>query len=341
MFLLLLLIPAMLLWQRRQGGAPALRFSSTASARAAGGSWRRTLSALPQAFRIIALCLFVVALARPQRGAERIRDISRGIAIEMVIDRSSSMGAEMRYRGRNVTRLDAVKRVFTDFVDGDTGELPGRPNDLIGMISFARYADTVCPLTLSHGTLREVLKNVQLVEQRPEDGTAIGDALALAAARLNTAEESLSRKIGEEQSYEIKSKIVILLTDGENNAGQRSVEDAAELAAKWGVKVYAIGVGEDRALRTPFGILNAPKAPGVDDAALRAVAEKTGGIYRLAVDAASLIDVYREIDELEKSEIQAVRYLDYRELFPPFALAGLFLVAGEILLGGTLLRRTP
>ena len=340
MFLLLLAIPLAMLWSWKRGGRASVRFSSIAAAKAAGTSLRQNLLLVPTFLRIAALVLLTVALARPQMGTERVRDVSRGIAIEMVVDRSSSMGADMSFRGRGSNRLEVVKNVFEEFVAGE-GDLPGRPNDLIGMITFARFPDTVCPLTLSHGTLRELIGGVELVQQRPEDGTAIGDALALAAARLRTAEETLERKSGETQEYEIKSKIIILLTDGENNSGKRSVADAGELAKKWGIKVYTIGVGDDRQMNTGFGVFTVPKQPGIDDKALKALAEETGGIYRMATDAKSLVDVYAEIDELERSEIQALRYLDYRELFTPFALAALCLVGLETVLRGTWFRRIP
>lgn len=338
MFLLLPLILAAA-WRRRalmhEG---AIRFSSLWAVRQLRPTIRQMLLPLPTVLRALALTLLVFALARPQEGTEKVRDVSRGVAIEMVVDRSSSMGAEMRRMGLRSNRLQVVKHVFEDFVDG-AGDLPGRPNDLIGMITFARYSDTTCPLTLSHGTLMELIRSVKLVDERSEDGTAIGDAVALAAARLKKAEETLARKTGEERpDYEIKSKIIILLTDGENNAGDRSVEQAAELAAEWGIKVYAIGVGEDRRMSTQFGVFNIPKQPGIDDRALRELAEKTGGIYRLATDSDSLVDVYREIDELEKSEIEAVRYLDYRELFGPFAMAALLLLAMDVGLRTTWLR---
>lgn len=338
---MLLLLPLVLAvaWRRRalmhEG---AIRFSSLWAVRQLRPTIRQMLLPLPAVLRALALTLLVLALARPQEGTEKVRDVSRGIAIEMVVDRSSSMGAEMSHQSLRSNRLQVVKRVFEDFVDG-TGDLPGRPNDLIGMITFARYADTICPLTLSHGTLQELIRTVKLVDQRPEDGTAIGDAVALAAARLEKAEETLARKTGQEApDYEIKSKIIILLTDGENNAGDRSVEQAAELASKWGIKVYAIGVGEDRRMQTQFGVYSIPKQPGIDDRALRELAENTGGIYRLATDSDSLIDIYREIDELEKSEIEAVRYLDYRELFGPLAMAALLFLTMDIVLRTTWLR---
>ena len=341
MFLLLPAIAALAYCSMRRGNRAALRFSSTAAAEALAGSWRQRLAFLPGLLRVLTLIGLVVALARPQQGTESVRDISRGVAMHMVVDRSSSMRAEMKLDGRVVTRLDAVKQVFRDFIDPASGSMPGRPNDLIGMVAFARYADTICPLTLSHDTLEELLATVRLADNPNEDGTAIGDAVALAAARLQQAETFLQEKAGGSQDYEIKSKIVILLTDGENNAGDRSVRDAADLCKEWGIKIYAIGVGNKRGVQTPFGMLSAPFRRGFDDRSLRAAAATTGGIYRLAEDAGSLRDIYAEIDDLEKSEFEAVRFLDYRELFMPWALAALLLLSGEAALRNTILRRAP
>ena len=339
MFLLLVPLAALLVWRRSD--RIRLRFSSTAAAGRLAGSWRSQLARAPLLLRALVLIALVVALSRPQHGTERLRDISRGVAIGMVVDRSSSMGERMRFGGQAVTRLEAVKRVFREFVDPAEGELGGRPNDLIGMTTFAQYADSVCPLTLSHATLLQLLGTVRLVEERREDGTAIGDAVALAAARLGKAEEILKRRDGERPDYEIKSKIVILLTDGENNAGDRSVQDAAALCQQWGIKVYAIGVGDGRGIQTPFGRLSAPRRRGFDDRALRSLAESTGGKYWLATDADALRSVHREIDELEKSEFEVTRYLDYREAFAPWALAALMLLSLELLLRQTVLRTVP
>lgn len=339
MFLLLVPLAALVVWRRSD--RIRLRFSSTVAASRLAGSWRSRLVRLPLLLRALALAALVLALARPQHGTERARDISQGVAIGMVVDRSSSMGERMRFGGQAVTRLEAVKRVFREFVDPAEGDMHGRPNDLIGMTAFAQYADSVCPLTLSHATLMELLDTVRLVEDRREDGTAIGDAVALAAARLGKAEESLQGGGVERSPYEIKSKIVILLTDGENNAGDRSVRDAAELCKQWGITVYAIGVGDDRGLQTPFGRLSAPLRRGFDDRALRDLADITGGKYWLATDADTLRSVHEEIDQLEKSEFEVVRYLDYREAFTPWALAALAMLSLELLLRQTLLRTVP
>ena len=342
MFLLLALIPVAVYLQRRAGMRGTLRFSSTADARRLGKSWRQRLMLVPIAIRVLALTALVIALARPQMGVERVVDISRGIAIEMVVDRSSSMSAEFRHRMQTVNRLDVALRLFEDFTQGANG-LGGRPSDLIGLITFARYADTICPLTLDHNTLVGFLPTVKLVQRQDEDGTAIGDAVALAAARLNTAEEALSRQAGETNEYEIKSKVIILLTDGENNAGKRTVEEAAKLAASWDIKIYAIGIGGQSAttIRTPLGSYTVPMGQGVDEGALKTLAETTGGLCRIADDAEALESVYEEIDRLEKSEIESTRFTDYREQFPPFALAGLMLLALEVALSSTLFRRLP
>lgn len=336
MLLLLLLAPAAWYLYRRGKSRGSVRFSTTASVKQLGHSARRTFLGLPFVLRAAVLVLIAIALARPQMGTERVLDISQGIAIEMVVDRSSSMQAELTHRGRRMNRLDVALDLFREFV-------AGRPADLIGVVTFARYADTICPLTLDHDTLTGFLPTVRLVERESEDGTAIGDAVALAAARLEKAEEALARQLGTEREYDIQSKVIILLTDGENNAGDRTPAEAADLAAAWGVKIYAIGIGgaSEGVIRTPFGTMRVPGRSQVDEEALRTLAETTGGVYRVAEDADSLEAIYHEIDQLETSEIESTRYTDYRELFPPFALAALALLGAEVLLGATLLRRIP
>jgi len=346
-FLLIAVIPAALYLSGRRRGRPGLRFSSLQTARQAGASLRLRLRPLPAALRAAALVLLVVALARPQKGREQVRDVSRGVAIEMVVDCSGSMGAEMEYRGERLNRLEVVKKVFKEFALGNGKDLAGRPNDLLGMIAFARYPDTVCPLTLAHGALSHFLDSVKLVRRRSEDGTAIGDAVALAAARLKTADEELRRQRlapGARTDYEIKSKVIILLTDGQNNAGKRRPLEAAALAREWHIKIYAIGVGGGEAvttMRTPFGNWKVPTGRRMDEDTLRAIAKHTGGLYRRADDEASLRNVYKKIDELEKSEIESVRFMDYEEKFPPFVAAGLVLILAEVALAATWLRRIP
>ena len=351
-FLLLLVLPLIIFryFSRSTLGLRhgKLLFPSTQHAGGAGTSRRSRLVHLPLILRLLALILLIIALARPLAGMEKIYDISRGVAIEVVIDRSSSMGAEMIFAGEQLNRLEVAKRVFLEFVRGDKGDLAGRPNDLIGLITFARYADTSCPLTLAHGALAAFVEPIELVNRKPEDGTAIGDGLALAAARLQKAEETVRQQsLAAEDNkpvYEIKSKIIILLTDGEQNVGQRTPQEAAELARKWGIKIYSIGIGGGESLvRVPtlFGTQVIQRGPGVDKQTLASLAKTTGGIFRMAEDGDALRAVYAEIDSLEKSEIESVRYVDYQERFTPFALSALLLLALEILLRTTYLRRTP
>ncbi len=346
--LLLLLLPGVYYLSHYRRPHATLRFSATSLARAAGVSTRQKLAPfLPflPVLRFLALALFIIALARPQQGQERVRDLSKGIAIEMVLDRSGSMAEEMDFEGNTLNRLEVVKHVFDEFVQGNGRSLGGRPSDLIGLISFARYADTIAPLTLGHDALSRLVEKVELVQVKEEDGTAIGDALALAAARLKTAEEAQLRvnaKLGSD--YEIKSKIIILLTDGQSNYGDNDPGEAAQLAKEWGIKIYSIGIGNDPSqsvMQTPFGAIAMPQQRTLDEGTLKGLADVTGGIYRRADTAEGLREIYEEIGELEKSEVESLRYLDYKERFVPVALAGLLLLVLEIVLQNTWLRKHP
>jgi Ca-activated chloride channel family protein len=345
-FLLLIAIPAVLFYLYRFGRPGTMRFPSTVNLKRAGASFRTTFAMVPMILRVLALVLLVVAIARPQQGHEKVKDVTKGIAIEMVLDRSGSMGTEMDFQGVHLTRLDVVKKVFEEFIMGNDKSLRGRPNDLVGMVAFARYADTMAPLTLEHGALLRFLASIKVVTRQSEDGTSIGDAIALAGARLRTAEEELSRRAHDTgtKGYEIKSKIMILLTDGQNNFGKRTPQEAAQLAKEWGIKIYAIGIGGKEAVatvKTLFGEFKVPMGEGVDQRTLQTVADITDGTFWLAEDAKSLLQIYEEIDRLEKSEIESVRFVDYNEKFAVFALVALALIFGEAALSSTIFRRIP
>jgi len=215
------------------------------------------------------------------------------------------------------------------------------------MVIFAKYADTIAPLTLAHGALNEFLKSTKLVVPGgPEDSTSIGDAVALAAARLRTAEETLARQTGEPvDKFSIKSKAIILLTDGENNSGKRNPIEAARLAKKWGIKLYTIGIGGQDTMVFDDSIfgrrLVRAGAGGAGFDLLKAMAMESGGKAFMAESGDALKKIYREIDRLERSEVKTIRYLDYREMFMPFALAAFALVLLEAILSATIFRRIP
>jgi Ca-activated chloride channel homolog len=365
-FLILPLFLLQVWWLLRRPRGVGLKFSSVRLAASSGASLKTRFRYLPLIVRGVAVVLLAIGLARPQQGREEVRNVSQGIAIEMIVDRSGSMGQEFIYERSQLNRLQVVKKIFREFVLGNSKDLAGRPNDLIGMVAFARYADTLCPLTLSHGALDRFIDNIQLVTRKNEDGTAIGDALALAAARLKTAGDLLkstpgkpstenSRGQGESAvlgrqspvtglDYQIKSKVIILLTDGQNNAGKRSPLEAARLAKEWGIKIYAIGIGGRESfvtIKTPLGDYKMPGGPGVDEATLKAVARETGGAFWLAESAEKLHEIYKEIDKLERTEIESVHHIDYAERFTPLALAALVLMTLEQISISTLFRRIP
>ena len=329
LLLALLAIPVFLLARRTPG---RLVFSSLKILPDEAGGWRRRLAWVPDAVLCLALIALVVALAGPRIGERFSRIHREGIAIMMVVDVSSSMRAlDLSTPARERTRLEAVQDVFEAFVLGE-GDLPGRPDDVIGLVSFAGFADTAVPLTLDHNNLTAVARDLDTVSDRGEDGTAIGDALALAVERLR---ESTAR-----------SRIAVVLTDGVNNAGVESPAAAAELARSIGVKVYTIGAGttglapvrvEDRFGRS---VLRSMRVE-VDEAVLRGVAEVGGGRFFRAEDAEGLERVYAEIDRLERTRLTEDRFRQYDELFAlPLALALALLAAGW--LGrGALFARLP
>ncbi|KLU03392.1 BatB [Rhodopirellula islandica] len=311
-FWLLALLPLMAWWMWRRRGVAAVPFSSLAAVDELPPSLRQRWMWLPKALTLIASALLVVAVARPREGREQTVSETEGIAIEMVIDRSGSMQAmDFEIDGEPVDRLTAVKNVASKFITGGE-DLEGRFSDLVGLITFAAYADAETPPTLDHSFVVSRLNQTQIVNRRDEDGTAIGDAIALSVEKLNALDARQKRKV--------KSKILILLTDGENTAGQLDPVQAAELAETMGIKIYAIGVGtKGKApvpVRDPFTgrqRLHYMEV-NIDEETLRKVAELTEGKYFRATDTDSLDAIYREIDQLEKTEVETHQYVSYREL---------------------------
>jgi Ca-activated chloride channel family protein len=310
----------------------AVTYSSLALVDAAPQSLRTRLARVPAILLSVATLALAIALAGPRTGDATTSIQREGIAIVMIVDRSGSMQArDFLAEDVGVSRLDAVKQVFRDFVLG--GALgSGRPDDLIGLVSFARYADGLCPLTLDHGNLVAILDQIGIVAEPGEDGTAIGEGLALAVERL--------------RRYPARSRVAILLTDGSSNAGDIGPLQAADLAAQHGIKVYAIGAGTTGfapvPVRTRGGRTVLQRAfVETDEKTLEAIATRTGGRYFHAANAEGLGEIVSEIDRLERSDITEVRYLQFEYHFAAFVGLGLGLIALATLLSSTLLRRLP
>lgn len=355
MLWLLVWVPLIGWWMRRTRRTASVRFSSLANVRSCPVSWRIRLRPLLKVARLACIALLIVALARPRKGTVLSEVAREGIAIEAVVDRSGSMRTEMIYEGQKLTRLEVVKQVLAAFIKGDDRLFQGRAGDLIGLVTFARHADTVCPLVHSHDALLEFLRRTRNVEVQSEDGTAIGNGLALAAARLKKAEEEITRRRGRLGSagqdpnasplsdFQIKSKAIILLTDGQLNAGEYHPLTAADLAKQWGIRIYTIGIGSDQAfgaVQTPFGTMRVPVQSDLDEGLLRAVAERTGGFYGRADDAEALVQIVRRINDLEKTPVRT-QVIQYAECFQWWTWPALAVLVAEILASCTVFRKIP
>ena len=345
-----LLIP--LVWFRVQQlrHRPTMRFSSLAGLKAVGRTPAQRTRFIIPLLRVAAIMALVVALARPQSGGEYV-DSKEGIAIQMVLDVSGSMREQdFIIDGRRARRLDAVKRVFRDFVLGGEN-LGGREADLIGMTTFAMFADTACPLSLDHGTLADLLDETeipgwvdgQLVREQPEANfTALGDAIVMATDDLRRAgEQAVAGVPGAEAA---KSRVMILLTDGANNPAELPQApppdplEAAKLAATLGIKIYTIGaVGAAPQRSRGFGRMRSQ----VDEPLLKEIASVTGGKYFRATDTGSLVTIYDEIDRLERQRTGERSFQDDIATARLSMIVALALVMAELLLVNTRYRKIP
>jgi Ca-activated chloride channel family protein len=318
LFLLLPLALALWWWVRRRREVPAARYSDVTLPAAAGR--RRWWVMLPPAFRALALAALIMAASGPRFGGDTVEVKKEGIAIVITIDISSSMLAE-DFAPSN--RLEVAKRQAVGFIRG-------RSADRIGLVAFAGEALTQVPVTLDYPVIEQAVMDLRIGSL--EDGTAIGSGLATAVNRLRRAPD--------------KSKVILLLTDGENNKGLIDPRTAAATAAAFGIKVYTIGVGTIGEAPIPtgrgLGGFRYELLPvRIDEPLLQEIAQKTGGRYFRAKDSEALSRIFRQIDVLEKTPIQVTRYTRYDETTRPLILLGLGALAVELLLATTLVVRVP
>jgi Ca-activated chloride channel family protein len=318
LFSLLVLIPMLIIWYVKkndpQQGAIII---SDASAKGLS-SWKTSFRHLPFVLRLLTIIVMILALARPQTKYEEQDAEGEGIDIILCIDVSGSMTAQ----DFTPNRLEAAKKVAIDFVNK-------RLTDRIGIVIFSGESFTQCPLTTDHDVLITAIQNIR--NGLLQDGTAIGSGLGTSVDRLRTSTS--------------KSKVIILLTDGENNGGLIDPKTAKEIAKAFGIKVYTIGVGTDgyapQPVQTPMGIVMQNGKVSIDEKLLKEIAGETGGKYFRAKDNGDLAGIYDEINGLEKSKVEISIKTRYTEKFFPFALAALIFIFLELLLRFTVFKKFP
>lgn len=320
-FLLLLLLIPMIAWYiwKQSKTDPAMRITSSKGFNGAPKTFRQRLRHFPFIFRVLAITLLIIAMARPQDTNKWNTSSIEGIDIILSLDVSSSMLA----RDLEPDRLQAAKKVAASFVNS-------RPNDNIGLVVFAGESFTQCPLTTDHAVLLNLLEKVECF--MIEDGTAIGHGLATAVSRLKESQA--------------KSKVVILLTDGTNNRGNVAPVTAAEIAKTFGIRVYTIGVGTRGEAMSPAYYRNgeiqyAPVKVDIDETTLTEIAQLTGGQYFRATDNSSLASIYKEIDQLEKTKLSVQEYSQKEEQFMYFAFIALLFLLLDVLFRYTFLKNIP
>ena len=312
-----LLLVGLYLWRELAERRPHLRVSTAAPWRQGGTTTMSVLRHLPFVLRTAALCLIIVALARPRSSTEVEKIDSEGIDIVFAMDVSTSMLA----RDFTPDRISAAKDIAIEFISQ-------RPSDRMGIVVFAGESYTQCPLTTDRASLINLMKEVQT--DLIEDGTAIGNGLATAVARM--------------MDSDAPSRVVILLTDGVNNSGEIAPQTAAEIAKTYGVRVYTIGVGANGLapypVMTPWGVEIQKLQVEIDEDLLKGIAETTGGRYFRATDNTKLAEIYSEINKMEKARTSVDSFPVYKELFGRFGVAALICLLLELLLV-LFIRRMP
>jgi Ca-activated chloride channel family protein len=360
-WVLLLALPALglLAWRlRRRKGSAAILFPTVERLKGLRPTLRQRLLWIVPFLQTLAVLGLIAAAARPRQGDARTVIQNEGIAIQMVLDRSGSMEEEMPYRGRETSRIDIVKDVFVRFIQGDD-DLAGRKTDLIGLTTFARFTEESCPLVTLHEPLITTVKNLTTVapaldrydapvrevpqdpreqqrlglKQNPLNATAIGDGLKRAVLSLVSAEE---------EDYKIKGKVAIVLTDGENNAGEIDPVEAGRFGAANGIRVYFVLLQETVVRgRTIFGAVRREIDPDALLEVPRKVVEPSGGKAFLASDGNELLRIYEEIDRLEKSEVGKMEFKSYREKYRLFLIPAVAALLLAFILNETVFKRIP
>lgn len=325
--LLLLALPLLAWWRARRSGRAAFTFSSLGVVGEVHGARRDWGKIVLAALRWFSLVLFIVALARPQWTEGESHISASGIDIVVAFDLSDSMAAEddgFRFNGEQVNRLFISRQVLEEFVRK-------RPSDRIGLVAFSGQAYIAAPLSLDHDFLLGNLERLTL-DTIKEEGTAIGAGITASINRLRDVKS--------------KSKIIIMITDGQNTVGQISPLTAAEAAKVIGIKVYTIGVGSRGTARLPYTDVFGRRGyrainVDIDEETLTKIADMTGGKYFRADKTDTLRQIYDEIDRLEKTEVEVKQYQHVTELFPWLLWPGLGLLLLEVILGHTIWRRLP
>ena len=322
LLLFMLMLPYMAFREKRKQQA-TINFSSIGTLQSIKTAQVDFLSALPLILRIFAVMLLIFALARPQEGHRSKEILSAGVDIMLALDTSGSMQAlDFIKDEKRDTRLAMVKDVVSQFIEN-------RPNDRMGMVVFGSEAYTQCPLTLDQGILQSFLSKLDI--GMAGDSTAIGSAIGIAVKRLKDLESD--------------SKVIILLTDGRNNAGNLPPLQAAQTAKAFGIKIHTIGVGTHGKapflVNSIFGQRYVYQQVDIDEDTLKEISKLTGGQYFRATDLESLKSIYKQIDQMEKSEVKVLDHSEYTELFHYFLIPGILLLLSEIILSNTFLRRIP
>ncbi len=314
-FALLLIIPFMVWWQSRGRKNPVLRMTTLGGIKSLPTGAKARFRPALFVLRVLALVMLIVALARPQSTNTTVNSDTDGIDLVLGVDISGSMLAE----DFKPNRMEAAKKVALDFVDK-------RPSDRIGLVIFSGESFTMCPVTIDHNVLKEQI--MSLKSGMVTDGTAIGDGLATSVDKLRYSKA--------------KSKVIILMTDGENNCGKISPLTALEIAKAYKLKVYTIGVGTQGQamipMQTPMGTIKQMMDVNIDEPLLKQIAGQTGGKYFRATNNNSLKTIYDEIDKMEKTSIEVTSFKRYAELFFPFAMLAIIFLSLELLLRYTVFK---